>query len=206
VINIWGKPGRIALTLGVALLVGGTVQAQTSDYPYRGTAPESYRGSNVRTPAPTISPGTISGAAQGSTNPAAGGRTSSDNLGAGVRRGETPLPSFLTDDPYFPKLDNTARTGPDNTAHIWLRVPADAEIWVDGVRTRQTGEKRYFYSPPLKPGEKYSYNIRVVTKKDGKPIEQNRRIPVHAGANVRLDFTQAPAERDEKTPDRAAAR
>ena len=179
--------GRFALALGMAFFAGNALWAQSSNpYPYRGSAPESYRGSTVPSPAPLISPGSVSQAAQGGSTL---GPSYSGGLGAGVGGGY-PVPLFLRTDlsPWQPGSGYSV--GRDNKAHIWLRVPADAEVWVDGARTRQTGESRYFFSPALTPGEKYSYNIRVVTKKDGKPVEQKRRVPVHAGATVRLDFTR----------------
>ena len=182
-----GFLGPFALALGMGLCLSDALWAQSSNpYPYRDSAPESYRGSSVPTPPSLISPGSISQAAQGGSTL---GPSYSPGLGSGVGGGY-PVPLFLRTDlsPWQPGAGYTVR--PDNKAHLWLRVPADAEVWVDDARTRQTGESRYFFSPPLTPGEKYSYNIRVVTKKDGKPVEQKRRVPVHAGATVRLDFTQ----------------
>jgi uncharacterized protein (TIGR03000 family) len=77
----------------------------------------------------------------------------------------------------------------DNKAHIWLRVPENAEIWVNGVKTKQTGESRYFFSPPLTPDKKYSYEIRLRWMKDGKPVEETQRILVQAGRTIRRDFS-----------------
>ncbi len=182
-----GFLGWIALAVGMGLCVNDALRAQTSNpYPYRGSAPEGYRGSSVPTTPSLISPSSVSQAAQGGS---ALGPSYSPGLGAGVGGGY-PVPLFLRTDlsPWRPGSGYSI--GSDNKAHIWLRVPADAEVWVDGARTRQTGESRYFFSPPLTPGEKYSYSIRVVTKKDGKPVEQKRRVPVHAGATVHLDFTR----------------
>src|SRR5262249_40914799 len=34
---------------------------------------------------------------------------------------------------------------------INVRVPADAEVWVEGAKTTQTGTRRTFVSPPLDP-------------------------------------------------------
>jgi uncharacterized protein (TIGR03000 family) len=81
------------------------------------------------------------------------------------------------------------RGATDNRAHIWLKVPENAEVWVNGVKTKQTGESRYFYSPELETGKKYNYQMRVLWKKDGKPVEETQRILVQAGATIRRDFT-----------------
>jgi uncharacterized protein (TIGR03000 family) len=79
----------------------------------------------------------------------------------------------------------------DNKAHIWLRVPISAEIWVNGVKTKQTGESRYFYSPPLVLGKKYSYEMRVRWMEDGKAVEKTQRILVQAGETIRRDYMES---------------
>jgi uncharacterized protein (TIGR03000 family) len=84
----------------------------------------------------------------------------------------------------------------DNRARIWLAVPADAQVWFDGEPTKQTGELRQFVSPPLAPGRSYTYAVRVRWTKDGKPVEEERRIRVQAGASSRLDFTPSAGGND----------
>lgn len=172
--------GRMALSLAAVALIGSAVRAQSTGeaYPYRATAPQSYHGSRVTVPVPGMSPNTISNAARSSpTNPG----------GSGSAIGGA----------YLPPLDARSvpssgkRIGADNKAHIWLRVPADADIWVDGVKTTQSGATRYFFSPPLTPGRKYSYSVRVRWKKDGKPVEETQRIIVQAGATIRHDLTRS---------------
>ena len=76
----------------------------------------------------------------------------------------------------------------DNRAHIWLRVPADAKVWFNGQTTTQTGTLRLYNSPELTPGKKYHYEIRVRWMKDGKPIEEKRRIEVEAKDWLRFDL------------------
>jgi uncharacterized protein (TIGR03000 family) len=162
--------------LVVAAIAASSVQGQAtnpsgSSYPYWGTAPQSYHPSQITVPVPGMAPNTISKASQAPPSPA--------NVGVGIGGGY--LPPFLT----------AREMGADNKAHIWVRVPADAEIWVNGVKTRQTGETRYFFSPPLTPGKKYSYQMRLRWTKDGKPVEQTQRILVQAGETIRRDFTRS---------------
>jgi uncharacterized protein (TIGR03000 family) len=76
----------------------------------------------------------------------------------------------------------------ENRAHIWLHVPADAEVWFEGAKTKQTGTLRYFFSPPLEAGKSYSYQVQVRWQKEGKTIERKRRIVVHPGDALQLDF------------------
>ncbi len=138
-------------------------------YPYWGTAPQSFAPSRVTVPVPGPSPFIISNAAR-SAPP-------QTNVGAGVGGG------FIL--PFMTVRDTTL----DNKAHLWLRVPKDAEIWVNGVKTKQSGESRYFFSPPLVAGKKYSYQVRLRWMKDGKPVEETQHILVQAGQTIRRDFT-----------------
>src|SRR5438132_11221929 len=43
-------------------------------------------------------------------------------------------------------------TPADRAARVELRVPADAQVWVDGARATQTGPRRTYAAPPLVPG------------------------------------------------------
>jgi uncharacterized protein (TIGR03000 family) len=142
----------------------------STQYPYWASAPQSFAPSRVTVPVPGPSPFIISNAA----------RSAPPQTSVGVGLGGGFILPFMT-----------VRDAPlDNKAHIWLRVPESAEIWVNGVKTKQTGESRYFFSPPLTAGKKYSYQIRLRWMKDGKPVEETQRILVQAGQTIRRDFTK----------------
>ncbi len=143
----------------------------STQYPYWTSAPQSFAPSRVTIPVPGPSPFTISNAAM-SAPP-------QTNVGVAVGGG------FIL--PFMTVKDIPL----DNKAHIWLRVPESAEIWVNGVKTKQTGESRYFFSPPLTPGKKYSYQIRLRWLRNGKPVEETQRILIQAGLTIRRDFTQS---------------
>jgi uncharacterized protein (TIGR03000 family) len=161
----------------------GSVQAQGTNpnggqYPYWDTAPQSYTLPRIYVPVPGMSPNTISNAAR---SPATA--TGLGSIGGGY------VPPFLTaKELALPKRQSLDA---DNKAHIWLQVPADAEVWVEGVKTKQSGETRYYFSPPLTPGKKYAYHMRVRWMRDGKPVEDTQRIIVQAGETIRRDFTRS---------------
>jgi uncharacterized protein (TIGR03000 family) len=176
----------LALT---TLVATGLARAQVpaSSYPYWGSAPSSYHGTSMRSPGSVMPPNGISSAAR----PPSGygsGHEYPGGTGAGVGGGDTSPTRKMQDSRS--RMAGSNQVGPDNKAHIWLRVPEDATVWVDGVKTKQTGEARHFYSPPLTPGKKYTYKMRVRWEKDGEPVEKTQKIAVHAGANVRLDLTR----------------
>jgi uncharacterized protein (TIGR03000 family) len=87
----------------------------------------------------------------------------------------------------YPLPENTSASGP---AHLDVRLPAEAELWVDGKKTSQSGETRKFTTPDLKPGQEYAYEMRAHWNgKDGKK-EETRRVAFRAGQQVKVDFTK----------------
>ncbi|MGH7172309.1 MAG: TIGR03000 domain-containing protein [Gemmataceae bacterium] len=163
---------RRNLSLMPALGAGGAPGAPGSTtYPYWATAPQGFAPSRVTVPVPPPSLYTIS-------RPASSVPTQT-NVGVGIGGGLT-LPFMTVKDATL-----------DNKAHIWLRVPKSAAIWVNGVKTKQTGELRHFFSPPLTPGKKYSYQMRLRWMKDGKPVEETQRILVQAFQTIHRDFTHS---------------
>jgi uncharacterized protein (TIGR03000 family) len=78
----------------------------------------------------------------------------------------------------------------DNTAHIVVRMPADAKLWFENDLTTQTGTERHFDSPPLTPGKEFSYNVRAQWREGNQDVTRSREVLVHAGDRVTVDFTQ----------------
>jgi uncharacterized protein (TIGR03000 family) len=73
-------------------------------------------------------------------------------------------------------------------AMVEVQVPADAQLWFDGENTSQTGTDRMFRSPPLEPGQNYSYEVKAHWTDNGKDIERTRTVRVHAGERVMVNF------------------
>jgi uncharacterized protein (TIGR03000 family) len=93
----------------------------------------------------------------------------------------------------MPQVDG-AGVPADLSAHLNVRVPADAEFWVDGTQTKQSGSLRQFVSPPLEAGQDYSYELKARWVENGREVVQTRRIPVFSGLWRTIDFTQPEAE------------
>jgi uncharacterized protein (TIGR03000 family) len=92
--------------------------------------------------------------------------------------------------PEAPLADATpVQVSGDDTATITVTVPADAEVFFDGVETTETGTQRQFVTPPLTKGTKYSYTIRAVWTEDGRPVEKTHKVSFQAGSQVRVDLT-----------------
>jgi uncharacterized protein (TIGR03000 family) len=78
-------------------------------------------------------------------------------------------------------------------AVLIVRLPADAELYVAGIKSTQTGASREFASPPLAPGKKFSYQVKAVWRKDGKEIVRLEKAIVRTGETTQVDLlTEVP--------------
>jgi uncharacterized protein (TIGR03000 family) len=70
-------------------------------------------------------------------------------------------------------------------------VPADAELTIEGVRTKAGGEVRRFVSPSLPPlaaGKKYLYTLKASFTADGKPKTIEKTVHVEPGKEFEVDL------------------
>lgn len=89
---------------------------------------------------------------------------------------------------------STGQGGPANltaagSASIDIRVPSDAEVWIQGTKMTQSGELRRFVSPTLSPHQMYSYDITARwVGRDGNPVVRDRRVIVKPGDREAVSF------------------
>jgi uncharacterized protein (TIGR03000 family) len=86
----------------------------------------------------------------------------------------------------------------DNMARLLVLVPENAELWVNGTKTKQTGAQREFVSPALTPGKSYSYELKARWTENGKTVEETRTVHVQANTWQRIDFTKVEPSADKK--------
>ena len=92
--------------------------------------------------------------------------------------------------PAASEEEQEARLDSAHIASIQVRVPANAEIWFEDGKTKQTGALRNFVSPPLETGKTFHYDIRARwTDGSGKIVERMKSVPVSAGRASMVDFT-----------------
>ena len=72
---------------------------------------------------------------------------------------------------------------------LYVHVPADARLAVNGVPVSQTGPVRRLISPPLVKGEKGVYTLTLAYTKDGKTVHVEREVTVTGGQDGRVDLT-----------------
>jgi len=97
-----------------------------------------------------------------------------------------------------PLADATPQT--DGITHVTIKAPTDAQIWFDGAPTNSTGAVREFETPPLTPGEQYSYDVRARWHENGHEVAQVRHVQFAAGQHVHVEFQVAPT-----TPENTSA-
>jgi uncharacterized protein (TIGR03000 family) len=81
-----------------------------------------------------------------------------------------------------------------NAARIVVRLPADAQLWVDDYQSNQTGPVRQLNTPAsLEPGRAYHYTLKAQWNQNGQPVTQERTVSFQAGQSVDVDFNQPAA-------------
>jgi uncharacterized protein (TIGR03000 family) len=82
----------------------------------------------------------------------------------------------------------------DNQARVRVIVPAEARVWFGATLMPESGTVRDFVSPPLTPGEPYTYQIRAQWIDNGREVTETRNVAVTANAAVTVDFTRPATE------------
>jgi uncharacterized protein (TIGR03000 family) len=73
-------------------------------------------------------------------------------------------------------------------AVIEVKVPATAEVLFDGERTTQPGQFRVFRSPPLEPGQDFTYEVTARWREKGELVERTQKARIRAGERAQIDF------------------
>jgi uncharacterized protein (TIGR03000 family) len=98
---------------------------------------------------------------------------------------------------YYPPATvapNAASAQSDETAHVTVSAPSDAEVWFDGTKTTSTGSVREYQSPPLTPGSQYTYEVRARWNENGQKVTQTQQVKVTAGAHISVKFPLQPTK------------
>jgi uncharacterized protein (TIGR03000 family) len=94
--------------------------------------------------------------------------------------------------PATPSYSNAVQAPADRPAHVTVRVPANAEIWVNDSKTTTTGSVREYQTPPLTPGKRYTYEIRARWSDNGQEVTQTQEVEVTAGVPTNVQFPVSP--------------
>jgi uncharacterized protein (TIGR03000 family) len=70
-----------------------------------------------------------------------------------------------------------------------VRVPVDALVYLDGLRTRTANQAvRTFFTPRLRDRSRYIYHVRAEITRHGRVRSESRRVVLHAGSRVNVSF------------------
>jgi uncharacterized protein (TIGR03000 family) len=87
---------------------------------------------------------------------------------------------------------------PTDTAKLYVTLPADAKLTIDGEPTVSTSESRVFESPSLTPGKTYYYVLKATAVRGGKTESVTKKVVVRAGedSRVNIEIPQAVVAKD----------
>jgi uncharacterized protein (TIGR03000 family) len=98
---------------------------------------------------------------------------------------------------YDPEVNQASMR--EMPVYVEVRIPAGAEIVIEGQKTTQTGSRRLFVSPPVAPGQNYTYEMQAKWMENGREVTQSRKVPVRAGQRVMVDLTKPlPSDQQQK--------
>ena len=81
-------------------------------------------------------------------------------------------------------------------ARLGVFAPEGAELRIDGRKQPPAPETKWrtFLTPPLAAGGDYHYKVSACWSQDGRTVEEERNVAVHANGWASVDFTRP--ERD----------
>ena len=89
-----------------------------------------------------------------------------------------------------PPQESSRQDATNKVAHLTVKLPSDARLWIDHVECPLTSAVRSFDTPPLEPGQKYVYTLRVQLQREGRTQSESRRVEVAAGRQIEVNFNQ----------------
>jgi uncharacterized protein (TIGR03000 family) len=90
-----------------------------------------------------------------------------------------------------PTSDSSLSSEPapsDSSARVTVTLPAGARLWVNNQAMTLTGTASEFDSPPLPPGNQYTYVLEASWDQGGHRVLQTQNVPVTAGSHVIVRF------------------
>jgi uncharacterized protein (TIGR03000 family) len=82
---------------------------------------------------------------------------------------------------YVLPLPTVKNTVAPNTVTLVAHVPENAQVWIEGQAVSGTGTLRTYQSPPVTPGDRFTYKVRVAWVEAGKLVSEKQEFPVKAG-------------------------
>jgi len=77
---------------------------------------------------------------------------------------------------------------PRGAALMIVKLPAEAELWIDDTKTTQGGSSRRFVTPPLQGGRTFAYTLRVHWHIKDADLTRVEKVQVEPGKCVSVNF------------------
>jgi uncharacterized protein (TIGR03000 family) len=81
-----------------------------------------------------------------------------------------------------------------DSARVTVKLPSDAQLYVDGVLCPLTSTTRSFDTPELDAGRRYYYTLKAEVVRDGVTQSARKRVVVEAGKEVTVEFSDLPVQ------------
>jgi uncharacterized protein (TIGR03000 family) len=99
-------------------------------------------------------------------------------------------PAVVVPEAVPAKPKSTDKKSSDTGASLKFKLPASANLFVDGRPVGGDGAERAFYTPPLAAGQKYFYDVKAELVVDGNKVVEEKRVVVEAGADLTESFAK----------------
>jgi uncharacterized protein (TIGR03000 family) len=111
-----------------------------------------------------------------------------------------PMAGTTTTQPTQPgRTSFYAGGAPNNTVVLNIRLPADAELRIEGQKMALGGPTRQVFSPPLDPNREYTYDLQAKWLENGKEVSKTRTVTFKPGKALDVNFL-APDAHEKHTP------
>jgi uncharacterized protein (TIGR03000 family) len=98
------------------------------------------------------------------------------------------LNQAIPEGPAPEQLPPADQPGP-GVATIRVVVPtADAVVTFDGAPTQQRGTERVFQTPPLEPGQEFTYTVTATWVENGQKMSREDRVTVRPRSGTTVNF------------------
>ncbi len=87
---------------------------------------------------------------------------------------------------YYYGAANTV-SSPSSTSII-LRVPSNAEVWIQGKKMDEKGTERRYNLPSIDPGMTYDHEVRVSWLENGQKVSRTSHLNIRLGDQQSITF------------------
>jgi len=91
--------------------------------------------------------------------------------------------------PPIPKPRKPDEVSAPAPAHLVVKLPEQARLFIDDTACPLTSATRSFDTPDLQPGQVYSYTLRAELTVAGRPVSESKRVTFRAGEETVVEFT-----------------